>query len=336
MDFLPINREDMARRNWNELDVILVSGDAYVDHPAWAAALLGRFLEHYGFKVGIIAQPDWHSTKDISCLGQPRLLFGVTAGNVDSMVNHYTADHKKRREDIYSPGGAAGRRPDRATIVYTNLIRQAFPGVPVIIGGVEASMRRLAHYDYWSDKVRRSLLEDSKADILVYGMGEYALLEIARYLKAGRDIKHLTGMRGTCYMSGKSPADSRELPSFEAISANKREFSRATKIIHEELNPFCAKALAQKHGDRWVIQNPPSLPLTPDQVDTIYQLPFLRQSHPVYEAEGGIPALKPVQFSLLTHRGCFGGCAFCSLGLHQGKFIQSRSIDSIAREAKTF
>lgn len=336
MDFLPMTKQDMDKRGWDELDIIFVSGDAYVDHPAWAAAILGRFLEHYGFKVGIIAQPDWHSIKDISSLGQPRLFFGVSAGNIDSMVNHYTADRKKRREDVFSPGGMSGKRPDRATIVYTNLIKQAFPGVPVIIGGVEASLRRLSHYDYWSDKVRRSVLLDSKADLLVYGMGEYALLEIARYLKAGHEIKYLTGMRGTCYISGNRPTAAREIPSFEQASTDKREFSRATKIMHEELNPHCASTLAQQHGDRWVVQNPPRMPLTTEEMDNIYKLPFLRRAHPAYAEAGGVPALKPVQFSLLTHRGCFGGCAFCSLGLHQGKIIQSRSIESIAQEAQTF
>lgn len=331
-----MTKEDMDKRGWDELDIIFVSGDAYVDHPAWAAAILGRFLEHYGFKVGIIAQPDWHSVQDISRLGQPRLFFGISAGNIDSMVNHYTADRKKRREDAFSPGGLSGKRPDRATIVYTNLIKQAFPGVPVIIGGVEASLRRLSHYDYWSDKVRRSVLLDSKADLLVYGMGEYALLEIARYLKAGHEIKYLTGMRGTCYISGNCPAAARKIPSFEEVSKDKREFSQATKIMHEELNPYCASTLAQQHGDRWVVQNPPPVPLTTEELDNIYKLQFLRRAHPAYDKAGGVPALKPVQFSLLTHRGCFGGCAFCSLGLHQGKFIQSRSIESIAQEAQTF
>lgn len=326
----------MAHRGWDELDIILVSGDAYVDHPAWAAAILGRFLEHYGFKVGIIAQPDWHSIKDISRLGQPRLFFGVSPGNIDSMVNHYTADRKKRREDVFSPGGVSGKRPDRAAIVYTNLIRQAFPGVPVVIGGVEASLRRLAHYDYWSDKVRRSILLDSKADLLVYGMGEYALLEIARFLKAGHELQYLTGMRGTCYVSRECPAAARELPSFEKVATDKGEFTRATRMIEAELNPYCARTLAQQHGDRWVVQNPPRLPLSTGEMDNIYQLDFLRRAHPSYDEAGGVPALKPVQFSLLTHRGCFGGCAFCSLGLHQGKFIQPRSVESIAREAEGF
>jgi uncharacterized radical SAM protein YgiQ len=216
------------------------------------------------------------------------------------------------------------------------LVKQAFPGVPVIIGGVEASLRRLSHYDYWSDKVRRSILADSKADLLVYGMGEYALLEIARYLRAGNEIKYLTGMRGSCYLSNNCPSAARIIPSFEQVSTDKREFSQATKIMHDEINPFCAHILAQQHGDRWVVQNPPRMPLTTEEMDNIYNLQFVRRSHPDYDKAGGVPALKPVQFSLVTHRGCFGGCAFCSLGLHQGKFIQNRSIESITTEAQSF
>lgn len=332
MEFLPINRQDMEDRGWDELDIIFVSGDAYVDHPAWAAALLGRFLEGYGYRVGIIAQPDWHKLEDIQKLGQPRLFFAVSAGNMDSMVNHYTADKKRRHEDLYSPGGRAGRRPDRASIVYTNLIRQAYPGVPVIIGGVEASLRRLAHYDYWSDQVRRSLLVDSKADLLAYGMGEYILLEIARQLKAGKDVRYMTNLRGTVYLSRSLPEAALALPAYEEVKADRRAFAEATQRIHRELNPYSAKSLAQKHGDRWVVVNPPPLPLSTPEMDAIYALPFLRKAHPSYAAEGSVPSLEAVQFSVTTHRGCFGGCAFCSLGLHQGKFIQSRSQSSIVQE----
>lgn len=332
MDFLPINRQDIENRGWDELDIIFVSGDAYVDHPAWAAGILGRFLEKFGYRVGIIAQPDWNSLEDIRKLGQPRLFFAVSAGNMDSMVNHYTADKKKRRADLYSPGGQAGLRPDRASIVYINLIRQAYPDVPVIIGGVEASLRRLAHYDYWSDKVRRSLLADSKADLLVYGMGEYALLEIARHLKSGRDIHHLTRLRGSCYMARQVPEAAVEIASYEEVKTNPLAFAEATKMIHQECNPYTARTLVQKHGDRWVVQNPPSLPLSTAEMDAIYDLSFLRQAHPSYTIHGGVPALAAVQFSVTTHRGCFGGCAFCSLGLHQGKFIQNRSPQSIINE----
>ncbi|MEQ8235588.1 MAG: YgiQ family radical SAM protein [Syntrophomonadaceae bacterium] len=333
--FLPVSREDMAQRGWDELDIIMVSGDAYVDHPAWAAAILGRFLEHKGFRVGVIAQPDWRNLEAIRSLGPPRLFFAVSAGNMDSMVNHFTADKKRRHADAYSPGGQAGLRPDRATLAYTNLIRQAYPGIPVVIGGVEASLRRLAHYDYWSDQVRRSILVDSQADLLVYGMGEQTLWEIARRIKAGQEIAFLTNLRGTCYLSKSLPAAALEIPAFEEVLEKKRAFAQATKIIQNEINPYCARALAQKHGKGWVVQNPPALPLTTDKLDEIYSLPFARQAHPGYLARGGVPALKPVQFSLVTHRGCFGGCSFCSLGLHQGKFIQSRSPSSLVAEAKS-
>lgn len=332
MDFLPVSQQDLQDRGWDELDIIFVSGDAYVDHPAWAAALLGRFLEKQGFRVGIIAQPDWHQLKDIRKLGQPRLFFAVSAGNMDSMVNHYTADKKKRREDLYSPGGQAGLRPDRATIVYTNLIRQAYPAVPVIIGGVEASLRRLAHYDYWSEQVRRSILADSKADLLVYGMGEYTLLEIARHLKSGKDIHHLTKLRGSCYMARQAPETAMEIPAYEEVRKDLPAFAEATKISHQTCNPYNAPAIVQKHGDRWLVQNPPPLPLSTAEMDAIYDLPFNRKVHPAYQVQGGIPALESVQFSVTTHRGCFGGCSFCSLGLHQGRFIQNRSPHSIINE----
>jgi len=335
MKYLPIDRRDLDERGWDELDIIFVSGDAYVDHPAWAAALLGRFLEKQGFRVGIIAQPDWHRPEDIQKLGRPRLFFAVSAGNMDTMVSHYTADKKRRSEDLYSPGGKAGMRPDRASIVYTSLIRQAWPGVPVVIGGVEPSLRRLAHYDYWSEKVRRSILADSKADLLAYGMGEYPLLEIARHLKAGKDIHYLTNLRSTSYLSKSLPEDALELPSYETVKDDPASFAEATRLIHQELNPYCARILAQKHGERWVVVNPPALPLTTGQMDAIYDLAFTRKYHPVYEEQGGIPGLEPVQFSVTTHRGCFGGCAFCSLGLHQGKFIQNRSVRSIVEEVDT-
>jgi uncharacterized radical SAM protein YgiQ len=335
MKYLSINRQDLVDRGWDELDIIFVSGDAYVDHPAWAAALLGRFLEQHGFRVGIIAQPDWHKLEDIRKLGQPRLFFAVSAGNMDSMVNHYTADKKRRSEDLYSPGGQTGLRPDRASIVYTNLIRQAYPGVPVILGGVEPSLRRLAHYDYWSDQVRRSLLVDSKADLLVYGMGEYPILEIARYLKSGKDIHYLTNLRGSSYLSKTLPETALELPAYEIVKGDPSAFAEATHLIHQELNPYCARSLVQKHGERWVVINPPPLPLSTEQMDAIYDLAFARKAHPSYSEQGGIPALEPVQFSVTTHRGCFGGCAFCSLGLHQGKFIQNRSTRSIVQEVES-
>ncbi|MEN6326667.1 MAG: YgiQ family radical SAM protein [Syntrophomonas sp.] len=336
MDFLPVNKSDLAQRNWKQLDIILVSGDAYVDHPAWAAAILGRFLEKHGYRVGVIAQPDWRNLDDFKKLGEPRLFFGISGGNLDSMVNHYTADLKKRHEDAYSPGGKASRRPDRATIVYANRLREAYPGLPIIIGGIEASLRRLAHYDYWSNQIRRSILLDSKADLLVYGMGEYKLLEIARFVENGGDIKMLDDFPGTAYISSGLPPNVLELPSYERVKNNLQDFSQCTRLILQNNNPHCSPPLAQKHGDRWVVTNPPELPLTSKQMDKIYDTPFLRRYHPVYEPDGGVPALKPVQFSILTHRGCFGGCSFCSIGLHQGKFIQSRSIKSLLAEAESF
>jgi len=334
MEFLPVSRTDLESRGWDELDIIIVSGDAYVDHPAWAAALLGRFMESKGYRVGIIAQPDWRDLEDITMLGQPRLFFAVSGGNLDSMVSHYTADKNKRREDMYSPGGQAGLRPDRPTIVYSNLIRQAYPGVPIVIGGVEASLRRLAHYDYWSDQVRRSILVDSRADLLVYGMGEYQLLEIAKRLHAGQNIAYMHNLRGTCYLTGKLPEAAEEIPSYEQVATDTQAFAAAAHTMLENLNPYCSIPLAQQHAGRWVVQNPPPEPLTTAQLDEIYDLPFLRRSHPRYDSQGGIPGLAPVQFSIVTHRGCFGGCSFCSLGMHQGKFIQNRSPGSIVREAE--
>jgi len=334
-EWLVTSQADMKQRGWRELDIILVSGDAYVDHPAWASAILGRWLEKNGFKVGIIAQPRWDNLEDIQKLGRPRLLFSVSAGNMDSMINHYTADRRKRRDDAYSPGGKAGMRPDRATLVYSNLIRQAYPGVPLVIGGVEASLRRLAHYDYWSDKVRRSILLDSRADLLIYGMGEKNLLAVARRIQQGEDINAIHDLAGTCYVTGQPPEESRKLPSFEEVTSNRKSFARGTRMILEENNPWQAKPLAQRHSDRWVVQNPPPLPLVTSELDAYYALPFKRQSHPSYDSKGGVPALEPVQFSLLSHRGCFGGCAFCALGLHQGKTIQSRSISSLVAEAKS-
>lgn len=332
---LPISREDMQKRGFKDLDIILVSGDAYVDHPSFGAAILGRFLESRGLRVGLIAQPDWKSIDDFEKLGKPRLFFGVTAGNLDSMLSHYTADKRPRRDDAYSVNGQAGHRPDRATIVYSNRLRQAFPGVPIVIGGIEASLRRLAHYDYWDDAVRRSLLVDSRADLLVYGMGEFTLLEIAERMQQGAKIQDLTDIRGTVYMSGSLPNGKvMEIPALSAVTEDKQAFAASYKMIYNELNPYCARTIAQRHGDRWVVQNPAPLPLTTEQMDDIYDKPFTRRYHPVYHSQGGIPALKPVQFSVVSHRGCFGGCSFCTLTLHQGKFIQSRSAESVIREVE--
>ena len=335
MGFLPINKSDLDKRGWEQLDVIIVSGDAYVDHPSWAAAVLGRFLESEGYRVGVIAQPDWKSSKDFMRLGEPRLFFAVAAGNVDTLVSHYTAEKNRRKRDLYSPGGQAGLRPDRATIVYSNRIREAYPQASIVIGGVEASLRRLAHYDYWSDKVRNSILIDSRADLLVYGMGEYTLGGIARRVASGEPLEAIHDMRGTCYVAKESLNDSIVLPSVEQVSTEAQAFANMTKIIYRAINPYCAKTLVQAHGNRFVVQNPPIYPLTIAQLDAVYELPYQRRAHPIYDKAGGIPGLESVQFSVVTHRGCFGGCAFCSLGLHQGKFIQSRSAESICREAES-
>ncbi len=334
MPFLPLNATDMKQRGWDELDIIIVSGDAYVDHHAWAAAVLGRFLEARGLRVGIIAQPDVESLQDFMMLGRPRLFFAVSPGNVDSMVSHYTSDKKKRNNDAYSPGGQAGKRPDRATIVYCNRLREAYPGVPLVIGGVEPSLRRLAHYDYWSDRVRGSILFDSRADLLVYGMGEYVLAELSRRVSAGEKPNTIRDLRGTCYGAQSPPDGSTVLPSLAAVKQKPEEFARMTGIIFRHLNPYNAGVLVQEHGSRYLVQNPPAYPLSTPELDAIYELPYQRRAHPFYARIGDIPGLEPVQFSILTHRGCFGGCAFCSLALHQGSFIQNRSPGSILREAQ--
>ena len=333
-DFLPISKKDLKRRGWSELDIILVTGDAYVDHPAYGAALIGRVLENAGFKVGIIAQPDWRMLDDFKRLGRPKLFFGVTAGNIDSMLAKYTANKKIRNVDDYSPGGRALLRPERASIIYTNKLQEAFKGVPIVLGGIEASMRRLAHYDYWSDKVRRSLLLDSKADILVYGMGEKQILEIAHRLKDSAGITGIENIRGT--IIAQRSLDGLKnyvlIPSFEEIVQDKDAFNAAFKTIYSESDPISGKAVAQKCGDRFLVQYPPAQPLTTEEMDRIYALPYMRNWHPAYDKDGGVPGFETVRNSITSHRGCLGGCSFCSLHLHQGRIIQSRSIESIARE----
>jgi uncharacterized radical SAM protein YgiQ len=350
-DFLPISQEDLKKKGWNALDVIIVTGDAYVDHPSYGAAIIGRTLEAEGFRVGIIPQPDWRHIDDFKKLGKPRLFFGVTAGNMDSMVANYTAGKRPRKKDDYSPGGNPGLRPDRATIVYSNRIREAFGDVPIIIGGIEASLRRFAHYDWWDDSVRRSILLDSRADILVYGMGEIQVVEIAQRLLQNKD---LAGIRGTAIVGKKSggmdkrtgindkrqtgnviilPEGSIEIPSYEEVSKDKTRFNEAFKIIYTNQDPFKGKVLAQKHDTRYVIQYPPPLPFSAGQLDKIYELPYMRSWHPVYIKSGGIPGFETVKFSIISHRGCCGECSFCSLYMHQGRIIQSRSKRSILNEA---
>ncbi|KXG77180.1 YgiQ family radical SAM protein [Thermotalea metallivorans] len=334
--FLPISRKDMDARGWERLDFILVSGDAYVDHPSFGAAVIGRVLEDAGYKVGIIPQPNWRDGKEFKKLGRPRLAFLVTAGNIDSMVNHYTVSKRRREKDYYSPGGKMGLRPDRATIVYCNMIKQAYKGVPIVIGGIEASLRRFAHYDYWSDKVRRSILYDSEADLLVFGMGERQILEIADYLNSGFDTKYMHHIPGTTYKTNtiENLYDYIEIPSFEEVSRDKIAYARAFKVQYEEQDALRGRVIVQKHGDQFIVQNPPAMPLSQVEMDRIYHLPYLRDYHPVYEKDGGVPAIEEVKYSIISTRGCFGSCSFCALTFHQGRIIQSRSHDSIIEEAK--
>ncbi|MFM7033906.1 MAG: YgiQ family radical SAM protein [Planctomycetia bacterium] len=340
---LPATREEMLARGWNEVDVVFVSGDAYVDHPSFANGLLARLLEAAGFRVAVLAQPDWHSCEPWRQFGRPRLFFGVSAGNMDSMINHYTANRKVRNDDAYSPNGEIGRRPDRATLAYCQRSREAFPGAPVVAGGVEASLRRLAHYDYWSDTVRRSILMDSKADLVVFGMGERTILEIARGLAAGKTAKDLRDLRGVAYRLGASEppptgpgggaADTVELPDYESVSRDTLAFCDMTRIAHLETNPHNARRLVQRHGRESIVVNPPALPLEQDEMDEVYGLPFTRRPHPSY-GTARIPAFEVVETSVQIMRGCFGGCTFCSITAHEGRIIQSRSQDSIITEIK--
>ena len=334
--FLPICRRDMEERGWHELDFVFISGDAYVDHPSFGPAIICRLLEKHGYKVGIIPQPDWHTTKDFDCLGKPRLGFLVSAGNMDSLLNKFTAAKKVRHEDAYSPGGQAGHRPERATIVYCNRLRELYPDVPIIIGGIEASLRRMAHYDYWSNAIRRSILVDSQADLLIYGMGERAILEIAADLQQGVEVANIQDVHGTCYrVPNKDYAwDYIELPSFEAVRKDKKTFAEAFKIEYLEQDPIRGRKLLQQNDEWCVVQNPPAMPLSEEQMDEVYGLPYMRTYHPIYEKAGGVPAIKEVQFSLVSQRGCFGGCNFCAIISHEGRIIQRRSHASLIREAK--
>jgi len=335
---LPTSRTEMEARGWDAVDVVLVSGDAYVDHPSFANGLIARLLEAAGFRVAVLAQPDWASCEPWRQFGRPRLCFAVSAGNMDSMINHYTANRKVRNDDAYSPDGAIGRRPDRATLAYCQRSREAFPGVPVVAGGVEASLRRLAHYDYWSDTVRRSILLDAKADLVGFGMGERTVLEIIRGLDAGRTVKDLRGLRGVAFRLGASepaPAgpETLELPAYEAVVADTLAFCEMTRIAHLETNPHNARQLVQRHGREAVVVNPPALPLEQAEMDAVYGLPFTRRPHPTY-GTARIPAFEVVQHSVQIMRGCFGGCTFCSITAHEGRIIQSRSQESVITEIK--
>src|SRR5665648_825158 len=336
-NFLPMNRSDMEERGWDELDFLLISGDAYVDHPSFGIAIIARVLEKHDFRVGIIAQPDWKDLRDFRAMGKPRLACMITGGNLDSMVNHYTAAKKKRHKDAYSPGGKPGLRPDRTTIAYSNRVREALPGVPVIIGGIEASLRRFAHYDYWSNDVKRSILLDSQADLLVFGMGEKAIVEVAERLNNGELIDQISDVRGTMVaLTGDFvPQDTLVLPSYEDVVSNKEKYARAFWLQYNQQDPLRGKPMYQPHGhNKSVLQNQPALPLTQAEMDAVYALPFMGTYHPVYEDQGGVPAIEEVEFSLTSVRGCFGACSFCALTFHQGRIVQSRSAESIIREAE--
>ncbi len=330
--------EDMKKRGWTQADFVFVIGDAYVDHPSFGPAIISRLLERYGYKVCMIAQPDWKNDKSIDVFGRPRLGFLVCGGNMDSMVNHYSVSKKRRQKDAYSPGEQMGLRPDYATTVYCNLIRRTYKDVPIIIGGIEASLRRMAHYDYWSDKLKHSILMDSSADILSYGMGEHSMIEIAEALDSGIDVKDITFVRGTCYrtkdISGV-PEDSIILPDYDSLSKDRLEYARSFYTQYINTDPYSAKTLVEGYGNRgYVVQNPPAYPLTQMEMDDVYDLPYMNNYHPIYEEAGGIPAISEIKFSLTSNRGCFGGCSFCALTFHQGRIIQTRSHESLIKEAE--
>lgn len=335
--FLPVTREDMEERGWDQVDFAYVSGDAYVDHSSFGAAIIGRLLESRGYRVGMIPQPDWRKKESIQVFGRPRLGFLVTAGNMDSMVNHYTVSKKHRKQDSYSPGGKMGLRPDRAVIVYSNLIRQTYKDVPIILGGIEASLRRMAHYDYWENKVKHSVLIDSGADLISYGMGEHSILEIAEALDAGIPVGEITYVAGTVYRM-KDPGravDPLYLPSFEEVKENKEAYAESFAVQYKNTDPFTARTLLEDYGTRgYVVQNPPAMPLATQEMDDVYALPYVGDYHPMYEKDGGVPALAEIKFSLTSNRGCFGGCNFCALTFHQGRILQVRSHESIVEEAR--
>jgi uncharacterized radical SAM protein YgiQ len=334
--FLPISKEDMKAQGIKELDFIIITGDAYIDHPSFGTAIIGRTLENEGFTVGIIPQPNWNSVEDFRKLGRPKYGFLINSGNIDSMVNHYTAAKKKRSDDLYSPGGKSGHRPNRAVIVYSNRAREAYKDVPIIIGGIEASLRRFAHYDYWDDKIRKSILLDAKADLLIYGMGEKPVVEVANLLRYGMDISKINSIRGTSYISKDiSNLDNYVLlPSYEEIISDKKAYANSYKLAAQEQDAIRGKIVIETYDDRFIVQNPPQYPLSTEDMDRVYNLPYTRTYHPIYEAAGGIPALNEVKFSITSHRGCFGSCSFCALTYHQGRVIQNRSQGSIIEEAK--
>ena len=336
-NFLPITREEMKERGWDQVDFVYVSGDAYVDHPSFGHAIITRLLESRGYRVGIIAQPDWRKPESVQVFGEPRLGFLVSAGNMDSMVNHYSVFKKRRKTDAYTPGGEMGKRPDYACVVYGNLIRQTYKKTPIILGGIEASLRRMAHYDYWSDKLKRSVLLDSGADVISYGMGEHSIVELAEALDAGIPVEDITYIAGTVVKAKSldSIYDAEILPSFEDLKADKMNYARSFYTQYLNTDAFNGKRLVEPYSEHlYVVQNPPAAPLTQMEMDDVYSLPYQRTYHPSYEAKGGVPAIKEIKFSLISNRGCFGGCSFCALTFHQGRIVQVRSHESLIEEAK--
>ena len=336
-NFLPITREEMKERGWDQVDFVYVSGDAYVDHPSFGHAIITRLLESRGYRVGIIAQPDWRKPESVQVFGEPRLGFIVSAGNMDSMVNHYSVSKKRRKTDAYTPGGEMGKRPDYACVVYGNLIRQTYKKTPIILGGIEASLRRMAHYDYWSDKLKRSVLLDSGADVISYGMGEHSIVELAEALDAGIPVEDITYIAGTVVKTKSldSIYDAEILPSFEDLKADKMNYARSFYTQYLNTDAFNGKRLVEPYSEHlYVVQNPPATPLTQMEMDDVYSLPYQRTYHPSYEAKGGVPAIKEIKFSLISNRGCFGGCSFCALTFHQGRIVQVRSHESLIEEAK--
>ena len=336
MDFLPVSKQDMAERGWEQCDFVYVIGDAYVDHPSFGHAIISRVLESHGYSVGIISQPDWKNPKSVLSLGKPRLAFLVSGGNMDSMVNHYSVTKHRRKTDAFTPGGMMGKRPDYATVVYCNLIRQSCKDIPILIGGIEASLRRLAHYDYWSESMKRSILLDSQADLLMYGMGERSIVEIADALNSGMNVRDITYIDGTVFKTTQ-PDDSFPsimLPGFSQLKANKKSYAESFRIQYSNCDPFTAKRLIEPYEREYVVQNPPQKPLTTEEMDAVYALPYCRTYHPSYEKAGGVPAIEEVKFSLVSNRGCFGACSFCALTFHQGRIVQVRSHESIVHEAE--
>lgn len=336
-NFLPITREEMKERGWDQVDFVYISGDAYVDHPSFGHAIITRLLESRGYRVGIIAQPDWRKPESVQVFGEPRLGFLVSAGNMDSMVNHYSVSKKRRKTDAYTPGGEMGKRPDYACVVYGNLIRQTYKKTPIILGGIEASLRRMAHYDYWSDKLKRSVLLDSGADVISYGMGEHSIVELAEALDAGIPVEDITYIAGTVVKAKSldSIYDAEILPSFEDLKADKMNYARSFYTQYLNTDAFNGKRLVEPYSEHlYVVQNPPAAPLTQMEMDDVYSLPYQRTYHPSYEAKGGVPAIKEIKFSLISNRGCFGGCSFCALTFHQGRIVQVRSHESLIEEAK--